>query len=84
MSPDVIPPCVRNPAPFDGAIDHDSGPKYRRYVAVAKAICATCPVWQQCLLENREQPGVIAGLTRMERKKRDGTAARKQARKVAA
>ena len=40
-------------------------------VAVAKAICETCPVRTQCLetaLSNREEDGVWGGLTFPERK----------------
>ena len=70
MNPDYIPPCSGNPAPFDAALDRTAGPAYHAAVKECKALCGTCdPGYKAaCLAANRDEPGVIAGLTRAERR----------------
>jgi len=66
---------------FFPATDDEAGP--------AKAICATCPVREPCLvfaLANREEQGVWGGLTETERRRtrrRRADAARAASRRAA-
>jgi hypothetical protein len=60
-------PCTKAIPVFDATIDLNVGPEYRNAVEMARYLCSTCPVWRECLLENRDVEGVVAGLTRAER-----------------
>lgn len=63
-------PCTKAISVFDATIDLNVGPDYRNAVEMARYLCSTCPVWRECLIENRDVEGVVAGLTLEERVKR--------------
>src|SRR4051812_9192389 len=61
--------CIDDWEPFFAA-DQERAESRRRRYAIAKAICADCPVITQCregALERREQHGVWGGLDEDER-----------------
>jgi hypothetical protein len=75
---DVEPPCVTQPESFYpedfGAFEWEKANKYsetmRQAIKVAKALCAECPIRQQCLeyaVEANEEWGIWGGLTPRER-----------------
>jgi hypothetical protein len=63
-------PCTKAIPVYDATIDLNVGPEYRNAVEVARHLCSTCPVWRECLVENRDVEGVVAGLTLAERTRR--------------
>lgn len=64
-------PCTEHQAIYDTTIDLNAGDTYWYAVQKAKQLCAQCPIYHACLHEcitnNREQAGVVAGLTLEER-----------------
>lgn len=70
---DDLPPgsCALDPYWFDQAAgEAKMGPKRDYAIAEAKAICAGCPLTGAdgpCLKQNRNAPGIVAGLTMQQR-----------------
>lgn len=59
--------CYTMPIKQAQALFFSENPKK---VAIAKAICATCPMTQECLrmaLDNHEEYGIFGGMTPKER-----------------
>ena len=74
---DTPTPCSLNYRPFDVIANHDRREAtVRGIIAVAvrdiEAMCSTCPIWRDCIPQNRNEPWVKALLdARKERTDKD-------------
>lgn len=56
-------PCMDNRHVYDALIDRPLSAEARYVVEEARAICATCPVWQPCLTANAGEEWAKAVIT---------------------
>lgn len=56
-------PCTENRHVYDALIDHHAGHTWRWAVDNARALCATCPIWQACLTANADEEWAQAVIT---------------------
>lgn len=56
-------PCKERWFPFEVLIERTGGDQWRSAVDEARGMCARCPIWQTCLVENRDEEWAIAVTT---------------------
>lgn len=56
-------PCMSNRPVYDELIDRPNGADVRYVIEKARALCATCPIWQACLTANAGEEWAIAVAT---------------------
>lgn len=62
-----VRPCTREPEPFDETLEVAHTVQYKMALLRAREICRSCLASDECLADNADAPGVIAGYTRQQR-----------------